>query len=152
MPGTATLKSLRILALAPLLAIALTLPAPADASYKTLSRSISNILFGPMDVLLSPVVAGKAITTNLEDVDDTTGVRVAYTVPGFFWYTGVIAGAGVLRTATGLLELIPGIILWPFDTDLDTLMDPVDDGGALVDVENDFHFQIKFGIDYTSAE
>ena len=152
MPGTAKHNAFRVAALVALLALALTSPSAAQASYKTLSRSLSNIMFGPMDVLLSPVVAGKAITTNLQDIDDTTGVRVAYTVPGFFWYTGVIIGAGVLRTATGILEFIPGLILWPFETDLDPLMDPVDDAGALVDVENDFNFQIKFGIDYTRAD
>ena len=134
-----------------ILFLTLLVSGSAQASGKTLSRALTNIAFGPMDVVLSPIVAGKAITTNLQDIDDTTAVRVAYTVPGYFWYTGVTIGAGVIRTATGVLELIPGILLLPFDTDLDPLMTPVDDGGALVDVENDY-FRIKFGIDYTSAE
>ena len=133
------------------LVLLLAVPATANAGYETLSRSVTNMLFGPLDVVTSPVVAGRGIVTNLQDIDDTPGVRVAYTVPGFFWYTGVTIGAGVIRTATGILELIPGLVLLPFDTELDPLMPPVQDGSALVDIENDY-FPIKFGIDYTSAE
>ena len=142
----------RTLALLTVLGLAqLALPATSAASPKPLARAVSNILFGPLDVLTSPIVAGKGIVTNLQDIDDTTAVRVAYTVPGFLWWTGVTIGAGVIRTATGILELVPGIFLVPFETDLKPLMPPVEDGASLFEYENDY-FPVKFGIDYTSAE
>lgn len=151
MPQTARRRASQTRAALVALCLSLAIPATAQAGYETLSRAVSNMMFGPLDVVTSPVVAGKGIVTNLQDIDDTTGVRVAYTVPGFFWYTGVTIGAGVIRTATGILELVPGIVLLPFETELGPLMPPVQDAGALVDIENDY-FPIKFGIDYTSAE
>ena len=151
MPQTANRTAVRGRALLVAFWLCLAVPATAEAGYETLSRSVTNMLFGPLDVVTSPVVAGRGIITNLQDIDDTTAVRVAYTVPGFFWYTGVTIGAGVIRTATGILELIPGLVLLPFDTELTPLMPPVQDAAALVDIENDY-FPIKFGIDYTSAE
>ncbi len=151
MPQTANRRAVRGRILLVSFWLFLAVPAVAQAGTETLSRSVTNMLFGPMDVVTSPVVAGRGIVTNLQDIDDTTGVRVAYTVPGFFWYTGVTIGAGVIRTATGILELIPGLVLLPFDTELTPLMPPVQDASALVDIENDY-FPIKFGIDYTSAE
>ena len=126
-------------------------PASADASYRTLARAVSNLLFGPFDVILSPVVAAKGEIEKIQDVDDTMGVRVAYAVPGYFFYTGVVIGAGVLRTVTGALELVPGIVLLPFKTDLDPLMAPVADAPALFEIESDY-FPVRFGLDYTSAE
>ena len=123
----------------------------AHASYRTLARSVSNLLFGPFDIVLAPVVAAKGQIEKMQDIDDTTGVRVAYAVPGYFFYTGVVIGAGIIRTATGALELVPGIILLPFKTDLDPLMTPIADAPALFEIENDY-FPVRFGLDYTSAE
>ena len=126
-------------------------PVSAQASTKTLARSVSNAFFGPLDILLSPVTAGKGIVEKLTDVEDTMGVRVAYTVPGYFWYVGVIVGAGAIRGLTGLVQFIPAVVLLPFETDLDPMMDPVDRASALVEFDFEL-FPIKFGIDYTSAE
>jgi len=131
-------------------ALASLLPASAQASPETLSRSVSNILFSPLDVLTSPVVAGVMIYNGLRDIDDTRGVRIAYTVPGFFWATGTNMGAGVLRGVTGMIELIPGVLLYPFETDMEPLMDPIDDGDGLVDAELPF-MPVKFGINFMRA-
>ena len=95
----------------------------AEASYRTLARSVSNMLFGPLDVALSPIVAFKGEIEKIQDVDDTTGVPCGLRSPRVFFYTGVVIGAGVIRTVTGALELIPGIVLLPFKTDMDPLMD-----------------------------
>ena len=81
----------------------------------------------------------------------TPGVRIAYTVPGYFWYTAVVMGGGLIRGFTGLGQVIPAIVLLPFETDLDSWLDPVDRSAALVDLDYEL-FPIKFGIDYTSAE
>jgi hypothetical protein len=141
-------RACSLLAVASLLLMA---PVSAQASTKTLARSVSNIFFAPLDILLSPVTAGKGEVEKLTDIEDTMGVRIAYAIPGYFWYTGVIMGAGAIRGLTGLIQFIPGVLLLPFQKDLDPLMDPVDRASALVEFDYEL-FPIKFGIDYTSAE
>jgi hypothetical protein len=126
------------------------LPSAAQASPETLSRSVSNILFSPLDLLASPVTAGVLVYNGLNDIEDTTGVRVAYTIPGYFWATGTNMGASVLRGITGLIEFIPGVLLYPFDVDMEPLMDPIDDGDGLVDTELPF-MPVKFGINFMRA-
>jgi hypothetical protein len=155
-------RAARGLALVALLA--LLVPATAQASPETLRRSLGNIIQAPIDVVLAPIVAGRTLIGNLRDIDDTTAVRVFYTVPGFVWLTGIQAGAGVLRGVSGFLELLPGIFLLPFDTDMDALFDPADRGAALVELENPLAehsvarwfpivtWNVRFGVTYTSAE
>jgi hypothetical protein len=139
-------------------------PLPALASPETLQRSVGNLVQAPLDMLLAPVVAGRTLFQNLRDIDDSPGVRVFYAFPGYLWLTGLHVGAGALRGIAGALELLPGIFLLPFETDLDALYDPAETGGALIEVENplaevdSLHYfplvtwHIKFGIRYTSAE
>jgi hypothetical protein len=141
----------------------------ASASPDTLRRAFGNIFMGPLDMVLSPVVGIKTTAENLSDVDDTTAVRVVYAVPGAIFLTGLDFGSGLIRTITGGLELVPGVLVFPFETDLDPLFDPVEDASALVnwenplvDVENPwvyynplvapFAIRVKFGINYTQAE
>jgi len=125
-------------------------PRPAHAGYETLKRSIGNLIFAPFDLILSPVVAGKTVYTHLRDIEDTKAVRIAYTVPGYFWLTGVQLGAAVIRGGTGCLEALPGIVLLAFPgTEMSPLYDPVEKGDALVDWPNPA-VNVKFGVDYTS--
>jgi hypothetical protein len=124
--------------------------SPATASPETLKRSMCNILFAPVDIALSPIVAAHSIYRNLNDIDDTLGVRLAYTVPGFAWNTGLQIGAGAIRELTGLIELVPGLFLLPFEADMDPLFAPTEKAGALVDIETP-PLNIKFGIDYSSV-
>jgi hypothetical protein len=139
-------------------------PTSAQASPETLQRSLGNLLQCPLDIVLAPVVAFRTLFINLRDVDDTPAVRVAYALPGYVWLTGLQAGAGALRGLTGALELVPGILLLPFEADLDALYDPADRGGALVELENPLGempvveyfplvtWHVRFGITYSSAE
>lgn len=131
-------------------ALALVVAAPATASPETLKRSMSNILMGPFDIATAPVVAGQTLYRNLSDIDDSTGVRIFYPLPGYVWTTAVQTGAGVLRSVTGVLELIPGLFLLPFETDMEPLFDPAEDNEALVDVDL-FLMNLKFGVDYTTT-
>jgi hypothetical protein len=124
--------------------------SPAAASPETLKRAMSNILFAPVDIALSPIVAARSIYNNLRDIDDTVGVKVAYPVPGFAWNTGLQIGAGAIRELTGLIELVPGIFLLPFEADMDPLFAPAEKADALVDVETP-PLAVKFGIDYSSV-
>jgi len=125
-------------------------PGTAYATGETLKRATSNILMAPLDIALSPIVAGKTIVTNMREIEDSTPVRVTYAIPGYVFLTGVQAGAGVIRAVTGILEFIPGLGLLFFDTDLDPLYDPVERSEALVDYDTRF-LNLKFGIDYTGA-
>jgi hypothetical protein len=124
------------------------LAGPASASYETLKRSMGNILFGPLDVAFGPLVAAQNTYNNLQNVDDTMPVRIAYTVPGYVWNTGMQVSGGVIRVLTGCLELLPGLGLIFFDADLDPLFAPVEKSAALVDYDTPpLHF--KFGLTYT---
>ena len=133
-----------ITAVATLLLVA----TPAAATPETLKRSLSNILFGPVDTIFSPITGSRAVYNGLRDVDDTLGVRVFYTVPGIVWNIGVIAGAGVMRFISGGLELVPGIGLFFFRADLDPIFAPAERAGALVDLDTP-PLYVKFGVDYT---
>lgn len=141
----------------------------AQASPDTLRRGFSNVVGGPLDMVLSPITGILTLARNLQDIDDSTGVKLVYTVPGWIWLTGLNFGSGGIRFFTGALETLPGVLLFPFETDIDTLFDPVDDASALIDLENPitwnenpwiywnplvapFAIQPKWGINYTRAE
>ena len=145
--GIWLVRTTTALAVAALLGFA---PVVASATPATFKRSIENLTQWPLDLALSPVVAGKTIYTNLQDVNDSTGVRIAYPIPGFVWTTSVQVGAAVLRGVTGVFEFLPGLILLPLDADMDPLFDPVVENSALVDYDNPV-YHVKFGTDYTSG-
>ena len=132
------------------LALVFMVSSPVSASPQTLKRSVENLTLWPLDLVLSPVVAGQTVYTNLRDIDDSDAVRVAYTVPGFAWVTFVQMGAACLRGLTGVLEFLPGLGLLPFEADLDPLFDPAVDNEALVNFENPV-YNLKFGVSYTSG-
>ena len=129
------------------LALGLGAAAPAGASPETLKRSVGNILFGPLDIVCAPIVGPRTVFKNVQDIEDSMWVRVAYIVPGIVWNTTLEAGSGIIRTMTGLIELLPGIGLIPFKADLDPLFSPVEKSDALVDQETPV-LNIKFCIDY----
>lgn len=144
MNGTRTM----VLALA--LALVAGTPGTAQATGETLKRATSNLLMAPFDMVLSPIVAGKTMYTNMREVEDSTAVRIGYAVPGYVFLTGVQLGAATIRAISGVLEFVPGVGLLFFDTDLDPLYDPVESSDALVDYDTRF-LHMKFGIDYTGA-
>jgi len=167
---TRRLRARRPIALiASALLLAAAVPQSAMASPDTLRRSFSNILNGPFDMLLSPIVGGLTLARNIQEIDDSTGVRVAYAVPGWIWLTGLNFGSGGIRILTGALESVPGVLLFPFESDIDPLFDAVEDAGAMVEWDNPiidiespwvyynpvvapFAIRVKFGISYTFAE
>ena len=131
-------------------ALVFMVSSPVSATPETLKRSVENLTQWPLDLVLSPVVAGKTVYTNLQDIDDSPAVQVAYTVPGFAFVTFVQMGAACIRGLTGVLEFLPGVGLLFFDADLDPLFDPPVEQEALVDFENPV-YTFKFGVSYTSA-
>ena len=50
------------------LALVFVVSSPVSASPQTLKRSVENLLLWPFDFVLSPVVAGKTVYTNLQDI------------------------------------------------------------------------------------
>jgi hypothetical protein len=124
--------------------------APAGASPQTIKRSIQNLTQAPIDIAASPVVSAVSIYRNITTIGDTTAVRIFYPLPGFAWNTMVNAGAGVLRGVTGIMEFVPGLILIPFEADIDPLFDPAEDNAGLVQWENGI-YDVNVGVDYTTA-
>ncbi|MCP4037611.1 MAG: hypothetical protein GY733_11785 [bacterium] len=142
----------RVVASLLLAGLVLTSSAPALASPDTLRRSVSNLVQAPLDLVFSPMVALVGVVTRMREQDDPIGVRLAFGAPGVVWNTGVNIGSSVIRFVTGGIELIPGVLLLPFEADLDPLFAPVDSGGALFEMETPCCIDVKFGIDYTAAE
>ena len=127
----------------------LSTASPAAASPETLRRAVSNLLFGPTDVALGPIVGARSVYHNIQDIDDTPGVRIAFIIPGVAWNGAMCMAGGVLRTLTGVLELSPGLILLPFEADMDPLFAPPGRADALIDEDTKL-LEIKIGIDYVS--
>ncbi len=142
-----TRQALTALMVAAVLAVASIAPSTAEASPETLKRSVGNMVQAPLDLALSPIVAWATLNRNIRDIDDTTAVRVAYYLPGYFWLLGLQIGASAIRGLTGALEFLPGLFLLPFEADLDPLFDPVERGEALIEFESPV-MDIKFGINY----
>jgi hypothetical protein len=130
--------------------LALLASTPAAATPETLKRSVGNILFAPFDIAASPVTAGKALYVNLREIDDARWKRIVFPIPGYVWILGVQIGGGAIREIAGLLELVPGLGLLFFDSDLDPLFDPVERNEALVDLETP-PLSVKFGVNYVES-
>jgi hypothetical protein len=131
--------------LVPVLALVLLVASPAGADPETLKRSLSNLAMAPLDLALSPYTGPRSVVLNIQDIEDSTGVRVFYFLPGLFWNTGLYMGAAMLRGVAGALELLPGLGLFFFDAELDPLFPAADNQEALVDIETPVMY-IKFGV------
>ncbi len=132
--------------------IALGAAAPAQATVTVLKRSFENMPQGLLDAVLSPYTAGVSIVNNLRNIEDTPGVRIAYTVPGYAWNTMSNFGGGLIRTLTGVLELPTGVILLFTDAEMEPLFDPVEDNEAIY-VYDDYEdvYRVKFGVHYSGG-
>ena len=125
-------------------------PAPAEASPQTILRGLGNVALAPLDAALAPVTTFIGLRQNLQDIDDSPGVRLFYPVPAFFYATSLQIGCAWIRSLSGGLEVAVGVLVLPFDTDLDPLFDPVDDADALVEIDIDYmDYPLRFGVNYT---
>lgn len=150
MTGFSCRASTVALALGLVVAISLAAPGAAQAGTATLKRSTANLLLFPFDFALSPFVATRATYNNWRSSDDTRGVKYAYPVFGVPWMISVNLGASVLRGLAGALELLPGIVLLPFDTDMAPLYDLSENNPALYDSGEDSPWRLRVGVDYVS--
>ncbi len=142
---TALRRGRRLFAAA--LALALLASGPAGASPETHRRSFSNILMSPLDLVCGPYVGVKSVIVNIQDIQDTTAVRVVYFVPGLAWNIGLQTFAAAFRALAGIIELVPGIVLLPFETDLDPIYALPERQDGLVDIETPVLY-VKFCINY----
>ena len=125
-------------------------PTPAEATPQTILRGLGNVALAPLDAALAPVSTFIGIRQNLQDIDDSRGVRLFYPVPAFFYAVGLQLGCASIRSISGAMEVAVGVLVLPFDTDLDPLFDPVDDADALVEIDIDYmDYPLRFGINYT---
>jgi hypothetical protein len=108
----------------------------AQASPDSLRRAIGDVVFGATDVAASPVTGGVATARNLPAVSEHGALQGLYAVPGWVGLTVLHAAQGALRSLVGVVEIIPGLALLPFDADLPEGFNPFRRGEALVDVEN----------------
>jgi hypothetical protein len=132
--------------------LALGTAAPAGATTDVIQRSFENMPQGIGDALLSPYTAGRTVYNNLTTIDDTPGVRMAYTVPGYFWNVMCNFGGGLIRSITGVIELPTGLFLLFSDAEMEPLFDPVEDNEALLTLDQfEDVYRVKMGVDYTTG-
>lgn len=141
-------RSIAVAALAAVLVAAA--PSVSHAGAKTLTRATQNLLFFPFDIALSPFVGAKVTYDSWRDSDDTKAVKYGYALVAPIWSIGVQSGASVIRGVAGMLELLPGIALLPFEAEMNPLYDLPEIQPAWVDVGNDT-FRMKFGVNYLTA-
>jgi hypothetical protein len=148
---TGSARRLRFVALACAVALPLVAaPGDARATTATIKRSVQNLLLFPVDFALSPYVASKALYERWSTTDDTKAVKYAYALPAIPWSIGVNMGASVLRGVAGALEFLPGLVLIPFDADMNQLFDPAENNAALFDSGEDNFARARIGVDYVS--
>ena len=123
---------------------------PAAATPQTFLRGVGNIVLAPLDAALSPVSSFIGIRQNLQNIDDSRGVRLFYPIPAYFYAVGLQLGCAWIRATTGFMEAGVGVFLIPFETDIDPLFSPVDDADALVEIDIDYmDYPLRFGVNYT---
>lgn len=126
-----------VLSTVPALILALGLaPASAHASPDTLRRALENVTQAPVDLLCAPVLAGTALRGNLPEVESSLQ-RKSYVVPGYLGLLSLQILSAVAREVTGVLQIVPGVALFPFvGRDLGPAWDPFHLGDAWVDWSN----------------
>jgi len=130
----------------------LSAAAPAAATPQTILRGLGNVALAPLDAGLAPVSSFIGIRQNLQNIDDSPGVRMFYPIPAYFYAMGLQLACSWIRLTTGFMEIGVGAIVLPLETDVEQLFSPVDDGDALVEIDIDYmDYPLRFGINYTMS-
>jgi len=141
----------RFVGLAALIALLVAAaPGTSQAGTKTLARATQNLLFFPFDIVLSPFTSAKITWDSWRSSEDTKAVKYGYALFAPIWSFSIEAGASVIRGVAGCLELLPGIALLPFKTDMNPLYELPETQPAWVDTGSDA-FKVKFGINYLTS-
>ena len=84
-------------------------PNAARADGTQLCRSLTAITLAPTDIVFTPYVAYRDMRNRMADYDDSRGVKIAYSVPGYVFLNFVqVYGTG-MRIVAGALEFVPGL-------------------------------------------
>ena len=98
-----------------ILLVALAAPRVAHAGGErtdTLRRAVSNVLLGPLDVALSPVVTAQALYANAKAANYSAPATVALELLGSAgWFFPITAATGVFRLWSGFAEMPVGLTL-----------------------------------------
>ena len=98
-----------------ILLVALAAPRVAHAGggrTDTLRRAVANVLLGPLDVALSPVVTIQALYANAEAANYSPPATVALELlGGGGWFFPLTAATGVFRMWSGFAEMPVGLTL-----------------------------------------
>jgi hypothetical protein len=116
--------------------LSLSITGQSTASPDTLRVAIEDIVFGAVDVAAAPATGGMATFQNLDAVSDNGFLQGAYAVPGWLGLTLLQVAQGTLRVVTGTIQLVPGIVLFPFKADVPEGFNVFRSGEKLVDVRN----------------
>jgi hypothetical protein len=120
----------------------------------TLRRAVGNVLLGPFDVALSPVVTAQGVYESSRaagySLPTTAAVEL---IGGAGWYLPVTAGTGIFRIMSGFGEIPVGLVLlvsksftkWEPDPFFEVAGKP-----ALVSVPN-APIPIAFGVNYLAG-
>ncbi len=133
------MHALRACALASVLALASAALAPgaALASPDTLRMATENLVEGPVDMVLAPVTAGRVLVHNADEVGLDPVGGPAYGVLGSVGMTVLHVSWGLLRTLSGAVLLVPGVLLFPFEgVDVPEEANVFQHGEALVEAGN----------------
>ena len=125
-------------------------PSPSQAGVKTLTRATQNLLFFPFDIALSPFTSAKITYDSWKSSEDTKAVKYGYALFAPIWSFSIECGASVIRGVAGALELLPGIALLPFKSEMNALYELPETQPAWVDTGSDA-FKVKFGVNYLTA-
>jgi hypothetical protein len=109
----------------------------AEASPDSLRLALEDVLVGAADLAAAPVTAGVATAGNTAEVSDNGFLQGLYVLPGWLGLTFLQAGQATLRVVVGAVELIPGILLFPFPgADVPEDWNLFRQGEPLADLEN----------------
>lgn len=137
-----------------LLAVVAIAPRAAraqDDRTETLRRATSNMLMGPLDVVLSPAVTVRALYDGSKASNESVPAMLATELfGGAGFYFPVTAAAGFFRTWSGVIEMPIGLVL--LGTKSFTKWQPpalftVGDEPAMVN-HPDSAIPVKFGVQY----
>ena len=123
-------------------------------------------------MLLSPIQGGYTLAINLRDIDDSAAGARRLCVAGLdLAHRSSTSARVACARSRAFFELVPGVLLFPFETDLDPMFDAVETARAMVNYDNPlaemveerawlyynpivtpFTIRLKFGISYTHAE
>jgi hypothetical protein len=126
-------------------------PSPASADATQLCRSITAITLAPTDVVLAPYIAYDTIRSRFESYDDSRGVKIAYTVPGYVFLIGVQVYGTAMRIVAGGLEFVPGLFTFFREGSATAFFQNWDEGEAVYATEYG-PCPIKIGSYYAGGE